>query len=290
MEKAYKFLIAGLTIGLVVATVGTFALSPMITGPGLDCNECHEGHGSVVAPDINVNGTILFTGDTPQDELIPVFDIFTLEQKEVLTLESQDGQGVPSRGVPVLNFLKAHEVNDFDRIILYADDFEVSINKSEMTDDTIFVPYEYSIRILSSNMPISVWLKYIKTIVVVGGNSGDSLQLNGQEISFGEMLDNGVNTMVNNRRINGYIYNDKDYQFEAGYVVTGISLKDLLFKEGHYDFSTVTIKGGATEKTYSRQDVLGEDLFLTRDQGKIKLATGDQKRLNWIDVESITVE
>ncbi|MCD1294034.1 hypothetical protein CUJ83_03370 [Methanocella sp. CWC-04] len=288
MEKAYKYLIAGLAIGLVLAVVGTFALSPSLMGSQDNCDECHEGHGSVVAPDVNVNGTILLTGDTPQDEMIPIADIFKLKQKDVVTLKLQNDEGIPSRGVPVFDFLKAYGVNDFEQIILYADDFEVTVNKSEMTEDTVFVPHEYSIRILSSNMPVSVWLKNIKTIVVVG-KGGDSISVNGKEITFGEMLNDGIDTMVTSRRTNGYIYEDQNYQFEAGYVVTGIGLKDLLFKEGYKDFSKVTIKG-SSEKILLRYEVLDGSYFLTRDQGKIKLATADKNRPLWQSVESITVE
>lgn len=288
MEKAYKYLIAGLAVGLVIAAAGTFALSSTMVNQD-DCSECHEGHGSVVNPEVNVNGTIVFTGDTPKDEFIPVSDIFTLKQIDLVTLKSQNDEGVPSRGVPVVDFLKAHGVSDFEKIILYADDFEVTVAKDQMNDETVFVPHTYSVRILSSNMPVSTWLKNIKTIVVVGSESGDSISLNGKDISFGEMLDNGVQSMVNNRRTNGYVYQDKSYQFEAGYVVTGISVKDLLFKEGYTDFSKVTVKG-SDEKTYARDEVLKGSLFLTRDQGSIKLATADKTRPNWTDVQSISVE
>jgi hypothetical protein len=289
MERAYKFLIAGLAIGLVVAVAGTFALSSAINGPQLDCGQCHEGHGSV-APDVNVNGTILLTGDTPQDEYVVVDDIFTLKQIDITTLKLQDGVGVPSRGVPVFEFLRAHGVSDFDSLVFYADDYEMTMNKSEMSGETIFVPMEYSIRVIGPNMPVNVWAKNVRAIVVVGGQAGDSIMLNGDEISYGQMLDDGTGTMVYNRKLTGYAGEDRDYQFESAYVVTGISLKDLLFKEGYTDFSKVTVKGAVSEKSFNRQDILGGSFFVTRDQGKIKIATSDKTRQNWMDVEAITVE
>ncbi len=288
MEKAIKFLIAGLAVGLVLAAAGTFAITSAMQPQQLDCKECHEGHGSVVAPDVNANGTITLTGDSPQDEYVPIPDIFTMPQIEVLTLKSQNDAGIPSKGVPVMNFLKAHGVNDFDQLILYADDFELTVNRSDITDETIFVPCEYSIRILSSNMPVTAWTKNVRAIVVVGGNAGDSITVNGKEVSYGQMLDNGISSMKYSPKYPSYLYNDKSYQFETGYVMSGIGLKDLLFKEGITDFSNVTIKG-TTEKTLSRDDVLKGSYFVTRDQGKIKIATAEKTRANWMDVEAITV-
>jgi hypothetical protein len=288
MEKAFKFLIAGLAVGLILAAAGTFAITSAMQPQQLDCKECHEGHGSVVAPDVNANGTITLTGDFPQDEYVSIPDIFTMPQIEVLTLKSQNDEGIPSKGVPVLNFLKAHGVTGFDQLILYADDFELTVNRSDITDETVFVPCEYSIRMLGSNMPVTAWAKNVKTIVVVGGNAGDSITLNGKEVSYGQMLDNGISSMKNNPKFPSYLYNDTSYQFETGFMVSGIGLKDLLFKEGYADFSNVTIKGTA-EKTLSRDDVLKGSYFVTRDQGKIKIATAEKTRANWMDVESITV-
>lgn len=288
MEKAQKFLIAGLAIGLIVAAAGTFALTSALQPQQLDCKECHEGHGSVVAPDVNSNGTILLTGDTPQDEYVPIPDIFKMQQIDVVTLKSQNDEGIPSRGVPVLEFLKAHGVKDFDQLILYADDFEVTVNRSDVTGETVFVPFQYSVRMLSSNMPVSTWGKNVRTIVIVGGNAGDTITLNGKEVSYGQMLDQGLASMKNAIKFPSYQYGGQDYQFETGYMVSGISLKDLLFKEGYTDFANVTIKG-TLEKTLSRDDVLKGSYFVTRDQGAIKIATTEKTRQNWMDVASITV-
>jgi hypothetical protein len=68
-------------------------------------------------------------------------------------------------------------------------------------------------------------------------------------------------------------------------MVTGISLKDLLFKEGLTDFNSVNIDG----VSISRNGVLTGSYFLTRHNGAIVLATADKNRGNWPDVKSITV-
>jgi hypothetical protein len=287
MERAYKFLLAGLAIGLVIAAAGTYLVSAALQPQNqLDCNECHaEGHGSVIAPNVNVNGTIFLTGDTPKDEYIPIDDIFTLKQRDIVTLSSQNEKGVPSRGVPVLDFLKAHGVSDFDTLVIYADDFALKMNRSEVNEDTIFVPEQFSLRVLSSNMPVATWLKGIRTIVVVGGDAGDAVTLKGKEISFGEMLAGGTQTMPVSLRTIGYNYAGNNYQYDTGFMVTGISLKDLLFQNGYQDFTTVDVAG----KSLSRQQVLSGSYFLTRDQGVIKMATADKNRPNWPEVSEITV-
>ncbi|OPY28740.1 MAG: hypothetical protein A4E28_01350 [Methanocella sp. PtaU1.Bin125] len=286
MQKAYKYLIAGLAIGLIVAAVGTYAIT---AGQGqaneLDCDECHaEGHGSVIAPDINVNGTILLTGDSPKDEYVIVDGIFALPQREIITLESQNAS-VASRGVPVLDFLKAHGVSNFDALVIYADDFVLELKRADVTEDTIFVPKEFSLRILGSNMPVSTWLEGIRTIDVVGGPAGDSITVNGQEVTFGQMLEGGIQTMPVSERTIGYIYRDSNYAYDTAFMVTGISLKDLLFKQGLTDFNSVTIDG----VSLSRNGVLTGSYFLTRNDGVIVLATADKNRPNWPEVKSITV-
>ncbi|HTY90173.1 MAG TPA: hypothetical protein VMC84_03265 [Methanocella sp.] len=288
MEKAYKFLIAGLAIGLVLAAAATFAYTSSTQPQQLDCKQCHEGHGSVVAPDVNMNGTLLLTGDTPQDEYVVIDDIFKLRQIEITTLKQQDGVGVPSKGVSVYDFLQAHGVTGFDRLVFYADDYEMTLNKSEMSNETIFVPMEYSIRVLGPNMPVNVWAKNIRAIVVVGGNSGDSIQLNGKELTYGQMIDDGMDSLVYSSKTTGYAGTDRDYQYQSAFVVPGIRLDNLLAKEGFAGYSNVTIKGPVVEKTYTRDETAG--LLVTRDQGKIKIASSDKARANWMGVEAITAE
>lgn len=291
MEKAYKFLAVGLGIGLLIAALGTFVIGPsLVTEEKLDCDQCHEGHGSVVAPDVNPYGMILLTGDTPDDKLIPVTDILKMPMINVSTITAQtdDGKGIPSWGVPVSDFLKAYGVTDFEKVIFYADDLVVSVNKTELLPENVLVPCEYSIRFLGPNVPVSIWIKGVESIVVVG-NNGDSISLNGKTLTFGDMLEDGIDSMVSTRRPTYYTVDGKNYAFDSGYVVKGIGLKDLLLANGYSDFTKVTIKG-ATETIYTRDEVLGGSFFLTRDKGKVKLATADKNRVNWIDIDTITVE
>jgi hypothetical protein len=289
MQKANKYLLAGLTIGLIIAAVGTYALTAgqdkSGNGPALNCSECHaEGHGSVIAPDVNMKGTILLTGDTPQDEYVIVDSIFTLPQKDISTLESQNAS-VPSRGVPVLDFLRAHGVTAFDELVVYADDFELKLGRDQINDNTIFVPMEYSVRILGDNMPVATWLKGVRTLVVVGGNAADSIKVNDKAVSFGRMLDSGLESMPVSVRTLGYEVKGKSYQYDTGFLVTGISLRDLLFKEGLTDFTSVSIDG----VSLSRNGVLTGSYFLTRNNGTVVMATADKNRPNWPEVKAISV-
>jgi hypothetical protein len=288
MQKAQKYLIAGLVIGLIVAAVGTYALTAgkSCNGLALDCSQCHaEGHGSVIAPGININGTILLTGDTPKDEYVVVDDIFKLPQKDITTLESQISGGVPSRGVPVLDFLRAHGVSDFDRLVIYADDFMLSLNRDQVTGDTVLILRGYSLRILGPNMPIATWLEGVRSIVVVGGGSGDRIMVNDKDVTFGQMVESGMRTMPVSLRTLGYEYKNQSYDFDTGFLVMGISLKDLLLKEGFADFKSVSID----DLSLSGNGVLTGSYFLTRNNSTIVLATADKNRLRWPDVKTITV-
>ena len=288
MQKAYKYLLAGLAIGLIVAAVGTYAITSGNTGNGLalNCSECHaEGHGSVIAPDVNVNGTILLTGDAPQDEFVVVDRIFDLPQRDISTLESQYEGGVPSRGVPVLEFLRAHNVSDFDRLVLYAEDFRLSLARDQVTEDTVFVPIDYSVRILAPNMPISTWLKGIRTIVVVDEGASDAISINGKSVSFGQMIETGMQTMPVSEKTISYIYQNETFGYDTSFMVTGVSLKDFLISEGYTGFKSVNIDG----LSISGNGVLKGSYFLTRNNGSIVLATSDKNRISWPVVHAITV-
>lgn len=263
---------------LVAAAAGTIAYYSAL-----------NGHGADATTSINANDSILLTGDTSSDEVIPVTDIFKLAQVDVVMLKARDGVGVHYKGVPVMEFLRAHNVSDFDRLVFYADDYELTINRDNITNETILVPYGYSMRIEGSNLPVNAGVKNIKSIVVIGGNSGDSLLLNGKQVTYGSMLDDGVDTMVYSRTAAGYQASDREYQVETGYVASGISLKDLLFKEGYIDFSNVTISGGGATENFTRSEVLTEDLMLTRYHGMIKLATADENAYQWASADSVKV-
>lgn len=280
MDRLSTYLIVGLAMVLVAAAAGTIAYYSASKD---------AGHSTIAITGINANDSIFLTGDTLNDEVIPVTDIFKLAQADVVILKARDGVGVKTRGVPVLEFLDAYGIKNFDRLVFYADDYELTINRDNVTNETILAPYGYSARIQGSNLPVNAGVKDIKSIVVMGGNSGDSLLLNGKRISYGSMLDDGIDTMVYSRTATGYQASDREYQVETGYVAQGISLRDLLFKEGYIDFSSVTINGGGTTENYTRTEVLKEDLLLTRYHGMIKLATADENALQWAGVDSIKV-
>lgn len=280
MKNAYKYLIIGIAMVLVAAAAGTIAYYSASND---------VGHNANVITGMNANDTLLLTGDTPQDEVIPVTDIFKLAQADVVSLKARDGRGVNSRGVPVLEFLGAYGVKDFDRLVFYADDYELTITRGNVTNETILVPYGYSVRIQGSNLPVNAGVKNIRSIVVIAGNSGSSVALNGKQVSYGNMLDNGIDTMVYSRISTGYQTEDREYQVETGYVASGISLRDLLFKEGYIDFSNVTIIGGGAAENYTRSEVLKGDFMLTRYHGRIKLATADENALQWMSADSIKV-
>jgi hypothetical protein len=86
-----------------------------------------------------------------------------------------------------------------------------------------------------------------------GGLAGDSIMVNGKAVSFGQMLEGGMQTMPVSERTIGYIYRDNNYAYDTVFIVTGINLKDLLFKEGVIDFNSVTIDGMSLSRRADRR-------------------------------------
>ena len=273
MKSEYKYLLFGVSIGLAIAA-------------GLAI----VGHGSgSLAPADTHNGTILLTGDTREDQFIPLSDIFSLPQADVPSLANRSGN-VATRGVPVPEFLAAYGVDDYDRLVFYADDYTLAINRSDVTGEMILVPDSVSLRVLAGNLPVNSWIKNVRYVVVVGGDNESSVSLNGEEISYGSMLEDGIDLLPYYRGTTGYRQDDREFVVETAGVAEGIPLSDFLIREGCTDFSKVTVSGGGSTESFDRSEVLAGGLFLTRFQGAIKLARNDSLQARWKNIDSIVVE
>lgn len=277
MERAYKFFAGGILIGLIVAA-GVFVVS--------------QGLGGSASTDASVaaayNGTVLLAGDVPEDTFIPVSDIFSLPWTDVPALRNRSG-ATASRGVPVSEFLAAYGVSDYDQLVFYADDYALTINRSNVTGEMILVPDNVSMRVFGGDLPINSWVKYVRAVVVVGGGEGSSITLNGRNVSYGSMLEDGIATMPFYRMNSVYLPEGRQVSVQTSGVTEGISLATFLCREGYAGFSNVTVSGGGSSESFSRDQVLGDDLFLTRFHGTMRLATNDSLQAGWKQVDAIEV-
>jgi hypothetical protein len=267
----YKYLVGGAVIGLAVVAGIVLA-----------------GHCSnSPSPGSTYNGTILLTGDTPEDLFIPVSDIFSLPQAGVASLMNRSGGKTSSTGVPVPEFLEACGLSEYDRLVLYADDYMLAMDRSNVTDEMILVPDSVSVRVLGGNLPVNAWVKHIRYAVVVDEDAGSSILLNGRKISYGSMLEDGIAMIPYYRGTTGYRQGDREFVVETAGVAAGIPLATFLFREGCLDFSNVTVISGNATERFSRSEVLSGGLFLTRFQGTVRLAADDELNAAWTKVDMI---
>ncbi len=273
MKQAHRYLLAGIVIGLAIAA-SALAIDKGLENP---------------ASARTFNGTIMLTGDAPKDISIQVSDIFSLKMSDVPSIRNRTGEE-SSVGVPVPEFLAAYGIDEYDRLSIYADDYQVTINKSNVTNEMIFVPDSASVRLLGGNLPINSWVKNVRYVVVVDEDAGSSILLNGRKISYGNMLDDGISTMPFYRMSTIYRPGDREFKVETAGVAHGISLAAFLFREGYPGFSNVTISGGGSTESFDREEVLIGSLFLTRFHDDVKLATNDTLQSGWKTVDSIEVE
>jgi hypothetical protein len=279
MDRSHKLFLAGLLLG-VMAAAAVAVIGNWWAGS-------YAGSGSM-AGEATINGTVRLMGDIADDISVPVRDIVAPGMADVPSLRNRSG-ATTSVGVPVTAFLKACGVNEYDRLVFYADDYALTINRSDVTSEMILVPDGVSLRLFCGNLPICSWVKNVRFVVVIGA-AGSSLLLDGRPVSFGSMLDDGIETLVYHRGTSGYVADGIERDVETAGVTAGIALKDLLFKEGYVDFAAVTVTCGGVSERYNRTEVLSGSLFLTRYQGRIKLAADDELVAGWKNVDSLEVE
>jgi hypothetical protein len=272
--------LAGIVLGLVAAAAVAVAYDQWAGSSGV---------GVAAGPDPVINGTIRLMGDTAEDLSIPVRDIVALGMTDIPSIRNRNGGETSSAGVPVPVFLEAYGVREYDRLVFYADDYMLTIDRSNVTGEMIMVPDGVSIRLFCGNLPICSWVKNVRRVVVVG-DGGSSIMLDGRPVSFGSMLDDGIETMAYHRGTSGYITNGTERDVETAGVAEGIALKSLLFKKSYLDFTAVTVTSDSVAERFSRTEILSGSLFLTRFQGRIKLAADDELVAGWKNVDSISVE
>lgn len=254
MERRHGYFVLGLAAGLAVAAAVASAAVLFPSGP-------------------QYHGAVLLTGDIPRDEHLTLAGAFSGGLQVVRTTK---GESVA--GVPLASLLPA---GDFDRLAVYADDYEATIETDDLTELTVLAPYGDSARIASGDLPASAWVKNVTAIVLIDEDSGLSIPVNGRRVSYGSMLDGGIDAMAYGRITAGFGTGGGERRAGSAYLAAGIGLADLLAREDVRNYSSIAVCTPEKNYTFSRDDAASMGLFVTRARGAIRLADPDTAAGEW---------
>jgi hypothetical protein len=240
------------------------------------CDTCHDDHGAIEMEKVPFYAVVAFTGDVPEPGYVLINDVLPYRDQ-------------PHTHVPLLDFLTAQGVTDFESVTMASrDEGFVTIERPNLTDSSLLMPYEDGIRFADENLHISTWIKGITRIVVVGVE--EPLRIDGQATSMGRLL-LGPTRSVTVEQTDVMLKSETDGQIREGKTaarIEGAPIDEII---ANPTFDTLLVRDGSgQEHTLTAKEVGGAVLYLSR--GQVVLVLPERGRSQWIEdvVEISSVE
>ena len=231
------------------------------------CSTCHDEHGSVEFPDLFFYNMIELTGDVEEVIFIP-WNHFFLSYADL-----------PNTFITVSEFIEKWEIPDYESITLYSRDGSfIKINKEDITDKAMFLPYEDGIRFASDDLHESTWSKGIAKIIIVGEEK--PLQIGEEKTSIGRLL-LGKTISITVEEAKVMFRSEDDGVTREAYTssrIEGAALSYLIDLD-EYETIRFTLQDGSITEL-AAADVL--DGVLTKQYGSVVLIIPDKGRSGWV--------
>ncbi len=230
------------------------------------CTTCHDEHGALELSDVPFYAVVAFEGDVPEPGYVLVDDVLPYRDQ-------------PNTHVALTAFLSAQGVADFDSVTLASDDGGfVTIERQNLTDAALLLPYEDGIRFASPDLHVSAWLKGIRRVVVVGQET--PLEVDGRATSMGRLLLGPVQS-VTVEQADVMFKSEDDGQVrtaQAGSRINGILVSAILADPS---FTTLTVRSAdGTAQTVTVDEARGA--LLAQVRGQATLVFPDRGRGQWV--------
>lgn len=241
------------------------------------CSTCHDEHGSVELAGLNFYNMIELTGDIPEVKFIPANHFFTYYE-------------LPNTFITIDEFMEKWEIPAYESLTIYTRDGEfVRIQKDDITDQAMFLPYEDGIRFASEDLHISTWAKGIAKLIIISEDK--PLRINGQATSIGRLL-LGKTTSISIEEAKVMFISENDGLNREAITSTrieGAALSDLVdVKEGE-EVRFILEDGSSLEVTIEEL----EGSILTKQRDAVVLVLPQKSRKEWIynitSIEEITL-
>jgi hypothetical protein len=230
------------------------------------CSTCHDDHGSAVMVNVPFDDLILLAGDVPQPGYIPINDILPYRDQ-------------PGTHVALLDFLAERGVADFESVTLASRDGGfVTIERPNLTEEGLLMPYVDGVRFAAENLHVSTWLKGVWRIVVVGKDR--PLTIDGQRTSIGRLL-LGPTRSVTIEQTDVMLRSETDGQIRKAKTASRIEGAGLADTVGDPGFDTLLVRdAGGAEHTLTAAEARGAVLAQREDQ--VVLVLPGRGRSQWI--------
>ncbi len=233
------------------------------------CDTCHDDHGAIELEGVPFYAMVSVTGDVPDPEYVTI--------NEILPYPEQ-----PHTHLPLLDFLAAQGVEDFESVTMVsADQGFITVAKDQLTAQAWLLPYEDGIRFASEDLHVSAWIKGITKFIVVGAER--PLTINGEPTSMGRLL-LGPTRSATVEETTVMLKSEEDGMIREAKTASRVEGVPL---DGN---SALTVRdtGGETH-TLTEEEVQGALLALVR--GKVTLVLPNRGRSEWISgVTEVTTE
>jgi hypothetical protein len=184
----------------------------------------------------------------------------------------------PNTHVALADFLASQGVGDFESVTLASDDGGfVTISRDNLTDGALLMPYEDGIRFASEDLHVSAWIKGIRRIIVVRGDT--PLGIWGHPTSMGRLL-LGPTQLVTVEQADVMFKSEEDgavRKAQVGTRIRGVPLTAIL-PDGAPN--VVARTAGGVMQTLGAGDLRGA--LLAQLRGEVVLVFPDRARTQWI--------
>lgn len=229
------------------------------------CTTCHDDHGAIEFADVPFFHIITLTGDVPKPGFVTI--------NEILPYRDQ-----PYTHLPLLDFLAAQGVTDFQSVTLASNDGGfVTIEPENLTDSALLLPFSDGIRFASEDLHVSTWLKGITKIIVVGQNT--PLTINGEQTSIGQLL-LGPTRSITVQQTVVMLSNQSDGQIRKAKTAT--RLDGVLLKDAIGAFETLTVIDH-TGNSVTFSAVEAQDALLIAEANGVTLVRPERGRSQWVE-------
>ena len=230
------------------------------------CDTCHDDHGAIEMENVPFYAVVAFTGDVPEPGYVLVNDVLPYRDQ-------------PHTHVPLLDFLTEQGVTDFESVTMASrDEGFVTIERPNLTDSSLLMPYEDGIRFADENLHISTWIKGITRIIVVGAEK--PLRIDGLTTSMGRLL-LGPTRSVTVEQTDVMLKSETDGQIRAGKTaarIEGAPIDEII---ANPTLDTLLVRDGSgQEHTLTAEEAQGAVLYLSR--GQVVLVLPGRGRSQWI--------
>jgi hypothetical protein len=230
------------------------------------CDTCHDDHGAVELENVPFYAAVAFTGDVPEPGYLRINDVLPYRDQ-------------PHTHVPLLDFLSERGVTDFVSVTMASrDEGFVTIERPNLTDSSLLMPYEDGIRFADENLHASTWIKGITRIIVVGAEK--PLRVDGQATSMGRLL-LGPTRSVTVEQTDVMLKSEADGQIREGKTaarVEGAPIDEIVTNPA---FTTLLVRDGSgREHALTAEEARGAVLYVNR--GQVVLVLPERGRSQWI--------